>query len=110
MHSQFYLTGRLADTPEPGTTKKGKLWIKLLLETELVRSDGRGGVQVEAVTLPVSFFSREAETVKNLQRGEELNLGCHLYGTKFETDGGTVKNGVQIIADAVFTAASRKPT
>jgi single-stranded DNA-binding protein len=102
LHSQLYLTGRLAGPPELGTTKKGKLWVKLLLETELVRQTQPGDFQTESVTVPISFFSRPAEQVKNLARGAALTVGAHLYGTKFESDQG-IKYGVQLIGDVVFT-------
>lgn len=100
MTSQLYLSGRLARNPEPGTTKKGKLWVKVLLESSLVRETRPGELQTESVTVPVSFFSRPAEQVKNLKTGDTLTVGCHLYGTRFEGDSGT-KHGVQLIADVV---------
>jgi hypothetical protein len=95
--------------PEIGATKKGRLWVKLLLATELVRSDGRsGGFQAESVLLPVSFFSLEAEAVRDLKAGDPLVVGCHLYGTRFESDAG-IKHGVSIIADTVLKSlASRE--
>ena len=102
MTSQLYLSGRLAGNPEIGATKKGRLWVKLLLETELIRADGRaGGFQAESILLPVSFFSLEAEAVRDLKAGDSLVVGCHLYGTRFKNDAGT-KYGVQLIADTVL--------
>jgi len=100
MHSQLYLSGRLAVNPEVFATKKNKPWIKLLLETRLVRETSPGQFQSESVILPVSFFSREAE-VKGLRRGDPLTVGVHLYGTRFESDSGT-KYGCQLLADQVF--------
>lgn len=104
MQSQLYIQGKVLSNPELGRTRKDRLWVKILLESELIRPDGRGGFQTEIVTLPVSFFSREAETVKGLKRGDHLTVGCHLYGTRYEGDTGT-KYGVQLIADAVFLAS-----
>ena len=66
MHSQIYLSGKLAANPEVFATKKNKPWIKLLLETLLVRETSPGQFQSESVILPVSFFSREAEAVRAL--------------------------------------------
>jgi Domain of unknown function (DUF3854) len=42
MHSQLYLTGKLVASPEIGTTKNGKEWIRLLLESALVRETRQG--------------------------------------------------------------------
>jgi single-stranded DNA-binding protein len=106
LHSQLYLSGRLVGQPELGTTKKGKLWVKLLVETELVRETQPGELQTESVTVPISFFLYPAEQVKNLVRGTAITVGVHLYGTKFASDGGT-KHGVQLIADAVFTNSKK---
>jgi hypothetical protein len=63
MTSQLYLTGRLAANPEAATTRKGKLWIKLLLETEFVREPKPGEFQTESVTIPISCFAYSAELV-----------------------------------------------
>src|SRR5215471_15666383 len=108
MQHQLYLTGKLAGNPVPGQTSKGKLMVKVLLETELVRETRPGEFQNEAVTLPVSCFSYPAEQVKNLKQGDQLTMGCHLYGTRFQPDDGAVKHGVQIIADAVFLPARER--
>jgi len=43
-----------------------------------------------------------AEQAKHFKRGEELTIGAHLHGTRFEPDGGTVKHGCQIVADQVY--------
>ena len=103
MHSQLYLSGRLAANPEVFATKKNKLWVKLLLETQLVRETSAGQFQSENVTLPVSFFAREAEAVRELVRGDSLTVGAHLYGTRFESDS-CIKYGCQIVADQVFVS------
>src|SRR5262249_34988274 len=102
------LQGRLAVDPERGTTKKGRLWVKILLETSLVRETQPGQLQTESLTVPVSFFSQPAEQVKELKAGTALTVGCHLYGTRFESDSGT-KHGVQIIADVVYLNAAKEP-
>jgi single-stranded DNA-binding protein len=102
MQSQLYLTGKLVAQPELLQTKNGKTLVRLLLETELVRPTVQGGFQAEAVILPVSFFSREAETVKDCHRGDSLAVGVHLYGTEFKAPNGVVKRGVQIIADQIL--------
>jgi single-stranded DNA-binding protein len=108
MQSQIYLSGRLVTQPELSQTKKGKLTVRLLFETELVRPTAQGGFQAEAVTLPVSFFSREAEAVKDCQPGEYLVIGAHLYGTRFEAPDGGVKHGVQIVADQILQGTTRQ--
>ena len=75
----------------------------MLLETELIRATSQG-IQSETVILPVSLFSREAEAVKDLRRGDPLTVGVHLYGTKFEGLDGAVKHGCQVVADEVLRA------
>ena len=108
MHSQLYLSGRLAAEPELRRTQKGTLIVKLLLETEFVRETTQGNFQPEGVTLPISFFSREADAVKDCQTGDYLVVGCHLYGTEFKAPDGTVKRGVQITADQVLQVTMRR--
>jgi single-stranded DNA-binding protein len=105
MHSQLYLTGRLADNPEIGETKKGRLFVKLMLETESVRETRPGEFQSENTILPVSCFSEPAERVKELRRGDQLTIGTHLYGTEFKPDAGAIKRGIQLVADRVFLPA-----
>ena len=105
MHSQLYLCGRVAAVPELSTTKKGKPMVRILLETELVRATTPGNYQSESVPLPVSFFSREAEIVRDCQKGDFITIGCHLYGSRFEATDGTIKHGVHIIADQVLQGA-----
>jgi single-stranded DNA-binding protein len=109
MHSQLYLVGRLADNPEIGETKKGRLFVKILLETESVREIRPGEFQAESCILPVSLFSQPAEAVKTLRRGDQLTIGAHLYGTEFKPDSGPAKRGIQVVADCVFlTSGSPK--
>jgi hypothetical protein len=76
--------------------------VRILLETELVRATTPGNYQSESVTLPVSFFSREAEEVRDAQPGDYLVIGAHLYGTRFEASDGGIRHGVQIIADRIL--------
>jgi len=102
MQSQLYISGKLNANPEFFTTPKGKPWARILLETELNRPEGRGGFQTEIVILPVKCFAREAAAVKDLRPGEEVSIGCHLSATKFETDSGELKRGVQLVADSVL--------
>jgi hypothetical protein len=100
MHSQLYLSGRLAGNPDLSQTRKGKLLVKLVLETSLIRETRPGDVQAESVNLPITLFSLPAEQVKDLQKGDPLTIGAHLYGTEFQTADRAIKRGVQIIADA----------
>jgi hypothetical protein len=102
MTSQIYLHGRLQGNPEIASTKKGAPWIRLLLETELHRPDGRSSVQTETVVLPISCFSREAEAARDLTADEPIVVGAHLYGTQFELTGGEIRRGVVIVADALL--------
>jgi single-stranded DNA-binding protein len=107
MHSQLHISGRLLSNPEISTTKKGHPWVRLLLETELVKGDGRSGHTAETLVLPLSCFGRQAETVKDLHAGNTLTAGCHLYGTKYEGQDGAVKHGIQLVADTIYI--DRKP-
>src|ERR1700745_1499079 len=108
MHSQLYLTGKLASEPETGTTRKSnKLLVKLLLETELVRQPRPGEFQLESVLLPLSCFAWPAEVARSLHRGDSVMVGAHLYGTEFKTDDGTIRRGLSLIADSVVLIRAR---
>jgi single-stranded DNA-binding protein len=96
----------VAASPELGETKKGRSMVRILLETELIRCTTPGNYQSESVTLPVSFFSREAEEVRDARPGDHLVIGAHLYGTQFKAPDGSVKYGVQIIADQILQGAA----
>jgi single-stranded DNA-binding protein len=102
MHSQLYVAGTLVADPELAQKKKQRLWVKLMLETRLVRETRPGEFQSELVILPVALFSHEAEKVKELRKGDSITLGAHLYGTEFQTSSGAIKRGIQLIADQVF--------
>jgi single-stranded DNA-binding protein len=106
MHSQLYLTGKTAASPEVGTTKSGKDWIRLLLEVRQVRETRPDEFQVESVILPISCFSREASAVKNLRPGDPVIIGVHLSGTHYRPPDGQPKYGVQLIADVVLAAGA----
>ena len=108
MNSQIYLAGRVASSPELSRMRKGKTSVKLLLETEFVRSTVPGHYQAELVTLEVRFFSREAETVRDAQVGDRLVVGAHLYPTRFEAPDGKVNHGIQIVADQILQVAARQ--
>jgi len=82
--------------------------VRLLLETELIRCTTSGNYQSESVTIPVRFFSREAEAVRNARPNDYLTIGCHLYGTEFKAPDGIVKRGVQIIADQILQEATHQ--
>src|SRR5215471_776966 len=101
MHSQLYFSGRLVSGPAIASTRKGAPWTRLLMETELVKSDGRGGLAQETIIVPVNCFGHQAEAVRDLREGDALTIGARLHGTKFEGEGGT-KYGVQLVADAVY--------
>jgi hypothetical protein len=64
----------------------------------------RARIETEISRLPITFFSGPAELVKNLKAGDALTVCAHLYGTEFRVDGGSVKHGVQLIADRAFLA------
>jgi single-stranded DNA-binding protein len=61
MTSQIYLSGHLASNPELSETKKGKLRVKLILETTLIRETRPGEFQPESVVVPIQLFSEPAE-------------------------------------------------
>jgi single-stranded DNA-binding protein len=107
MTSQLYLSGRLVNDPEIGRTKKDKLLVKIILETQQSRETRPGETQTESVNLPITLFAQSAEQVKDLHKGDALTVGCRLYGTEFQPAEGAIKRGVQIIADCVFIAKER---
>jgi single-stranded DNA-binding protein len=108
MTSTLYLHGKISGNHEIKRTKKDALWLKLFLEVELVRSDGRGGVKTESTVVPISCFSHEAEAVKDLRPGERLIVGCHLQGTEFTSPDGSTRRGVQLTADSIHVSPPRK--
>jgi single-stranded DNA-binding protein len=102
MVSQLYLTGRLNGEPEIAESRKGKPYARILLETEQIRPTPNGP-QSETITLPIILFSRQAEAIRAARKGDQITLGCHFNGTRYETpDGGVVKHGLQLIADSVL--------
>jgi single-stranded DNA-binding protein len=105
--SQIYLRGRLADNPEIATTKKGKPWVRILIETSLVRETWPTEYQSERIVLPLQCFGGEAEVAKNLRAGTELTVGCHLYGSTFTTSIGRPKHGVMLIVDRILESDTR---
>jgi hypothetical protein len=108
MHSQLYLTGKLASEPETGTSRKNnKPWVRLLLETELIREPRPTEFQVETVLLPLSCFAWPAEVARSLHRGDSVLAGTHLVGTEFKTEDGTIRRGLQLIADSVVLLRQR---
>ena len=107
MQNQIYLRGRIVGNPELSQTKKGRLWVKLLLETSVVREIRPGVLESESTSVPISFFARPAEQVKDLHSGEELMVGAYLNGTEFR-NGDTVRHGVSVTADVVFIGKKGK--
>src|SRR5258708_37720718 len=96
---QIYIQGKLISEPEISRTKKDKLFVRLLVEVELVRQPQPGEFQTETTFIPITCFSREAETAKVLHRGDTIFCGCHVYGTAYDLPDGRVKRGLQLIAD-----------
>jgi hypothetical protein len=109
MHSQLYLSGRLLGNPEINTSKKGSPWVKILLETELVKSDGRSGLTQETIIVPSNCFGHPASTVKHLKAGDILTVGAHLYDSQYQSEAGT-RYGIQLVVDEVYVSRDRDPT
>jgi single-stranded DNA-binding protein len=101
--SQIHIGGKLVSEPEVSRTKKDKLFVRLLIQTELVRQPQPGEFQAERTFVPIGCFSSEAETAKALHRGDTVFAGAHLYGTSFDLPNGQVKRGLQLIADYLIT-------
>jgi single-stranded DNA-binding protein len=97
--SQIHIGGKLIAEPEVIRTKKNKLFVRLLVEVELVRQPQPGEFQTETTFVPVACFAREAETAKALHRGNTIFCGCQVYGTAYDLPDGRVKRGLQLIAD-----------
>jgi len=101
MIAHLYLTGRLSAEPQIAQTKKGRPFARILLEAEQIRPSPNGA-QVETIMLPVVLFSHQAEAIRSSRKGDALTIAAHFNGTKFETEDGIVKHGVQLIADTVL--------
>jgi single-stranded DNA-binding protein len=108
MTNSIYLSGRLVFKPELRKTKNDRDWCRILVEFSSTREVRPSEFVSETTIVPVDCFAQCAERVKGLKAGDQLTVGCHLYGTKFESDQGT-RHGVQLIADVVYadTAAAR---
>jgi hypothetical protein len=50
--SQIHIQGKLISEPEIGRTKKAKLFVRLLVEVELVRQPQPGEFQTETTFIP----------------------------------------------------------
>ncbi len=107
---QIYIQGKLISEPEISRTKKDKLFVRLLVEVELVRQPQPGEFQTETTFIPIACFSGEAETAKGLHRGDTIFCGCHVYGTAYEPPGGSVKRGLQLIADFLVIPERSQPS
>jgi single-stranded DNA-binding protein len=101
MASQVYIEGSVASDPEVGETRKGRLMVKALIRTQLVREIRPGEHQSEEVLLSVTFFSGPAEVAKNLRIGDHVTIGAHLYSSEWTSPEGVIKRGIQLIADAI---------
>src|SRR5260221_12536010 len=97
--SQIHFGGKLVSEPEISRTKKDKLFVRLLLQVEIVRQPQPGEFQTETTFIPISYFSREAERAQSLHRGDTIFCGGHLYGTSYDLSDGRVKRGLQLTAD-----------
>jgi hypothetical protein len=112
--SQIYIQGKLVSEPEISRTKKDELFVRLLVEVELVRQPQPDEFRAETTFIPIACFSREAETAKGLHRGDTVFSGCHEYGTAYELSDGRVKRGLQLISDCLViperSGCSEKPS
>jgi single-stranded DNA-binding protein len=105
MTARIYVEGCVADKPQILETRGGKPWAKILLEEEGVRERQQQG---SSNILPVTLFGRAAERAADLQRGDRLTVACRLQGTKFETDSGETRYGLQLVGEQVFIADAVK--
>jgi single-stranded DNA-binding protein len=108
MTDKIYVDGRLARNPEISTTQKGKPVAKLLLETETVREVRRGEFKAEAHSIPITVYSWLVDDVRELRQGARLTVIAHINGTSFTPEGGSVRFGLQLIADQITFPPARK--
>jgi single-stranded DNA-binding protein len=105
MSTSILISGRLGFNPEIKQTRNEKLWARILVETAITREARKGEFVTESTLLPINCFARCAHQVKDLAAGAQLTVGCHLSGTKFDSNQGP-RYGVQLIADVVYIDAS----
>jgi len=99
---QIFLQGRLKSKPEIRETRNAKTLVKILIEENDNERDR------EANVVPVTFFAHAANRAKELQVGDLITIVCHLNGTRFETETGEVRYGVQLIGEKILVEAAVK--
>ena len=99
---QTFLQGRLKSKPELRETRNAKTLVKLLIEETDSERDREPNV------LPVTFFGHAANQAKDLQLGNSITVVCHLNGTRFETESGEVRYGVQLIGEKILVETASK--
>jgi len=99
--SQIHFEGQLVSEPEISRTKKNKMFGRLLVEVKFIHQHQPADFQTETTFIPIVCLSREATTAQNLHRGDTVYCGAHIYGTAFDLPDGSVKRGLQLIADCL---------
>jgi single-stranded DNA-binding protein len=99
---QIFISGRLKSKPEVRETRNAKTLVKLLIEEDSDERDRQPSI------LPVTFFAHAANRAKELQPGDAITVVCHLNGTRFETESGEVRYGVQLIGEKILVEATSK--
>jgi single-stranded DNA-binding protein len=107
--SAIYLEGRIIGVPVVATTSKGGSLVKFLLEVESQRQTRQGPVS-EIQTLPIAAFGHVADAVAAVHQYDKIIIGVRLSGTEFKTSDGTIKRGVQLVAESVAAPVPRRKT
>jgi single-stranded DNA-binding protein len=102
-----YIEGRISGKPQILQTRSGKPYAKILLEEEVARERQQQGTPN---TLLISLFGRAPERAKDLQRGDRLTVACRMQGTRFETESGEIRYGVQLVGEQIYFAAVTEVT
>jgi single-stranded DNA-binding protein len=100
--TQLYISGRVKHKPEVREARKARTLVKILVEENDNDRDREPNV------LPVTFFAHGANRAKELQQGDSITVACHLSGTRFETETGDVRYGVQLIGEQILVEAAVK--
>jgi single-stranded DNA-binding protein len=102
MTSLLYIEGRLVGKPLVQKTKSGYDFAKILLEEDQVARNNREKANV----LPIAFFGKLVEEIRDLENGDGLLIACRLQGSRYETDSGEVRYGLQLIGERAYLNAS----
>jgi single-stranded DNA-binding protein len=98
--NHFTILG-IAGEAEERMTKGGKPWLILPVDVESYRrTTDNAPAQKECTTVPISLFSKVAETAKQYVRpGDAVAIQCRVQGGEYTDKNGVLRRSVTVTAD-----------